>query len=105
MKSAKAKKEAQDSKKPREKKPAPPGSDAGDTTLQAYESYVLSDYNIEAGLHQLVKGSAPYNYLYFLDLLKKKGSNLSATELAEFKKYLEDTKSPQSRKLEVIYFV
>ena len=74
-----------------------------DSTLNAFESYVLSEGNLEESLRHLVKGSEDYNSLYFLDLLKKKGANLSSSEESEFKDYLECSKSNWSAKLSIWY--
>jgi hypothetical protein len=61
-----------------------------DRTLNGFEAYVLSENNLEEGIQHLIKGSEIYNDLYYLDLLKKKGGNLSKEEKASFKEYIEN---------------
>jgi len=74
-----------------------------DSSMDAFESYVLSGGNIEIALQQVVKGSEDYNNLFWLDLLKRKGANLSKVELEDFKNYLKTAKSTWSQKLEAWY--
>ncbi len=76
---------------------------SGDSTLDAFESYILSGGNVEEGLKHLVKGSEEYNSLFFLDLLKRQGAKLNAQEEADLEKYLKESQSPMARKLRVWY--
>ena len=61
-----------------------------DRTLNAFEAYVLSKNNLEEGFQHLIKGSVTYNDLFYLDLLKKKGENLTEDEKAKFKNYIRN---------------
>ncbi len=51
-----------------------------DSVLKAHEQYVLSDRNLDAGLKGLVEGSDPYMHLKCMDILTRKGANLTKDE-------------------------
>eukprot|EP01022_Parablepharisma_sp_SALTPOND_P009836 TRINITY_DN1405_c2_g1_i1.p1 TRINITY_DN1405_c2_g1~~TRINITY_DN1405_c2_g1_i1.p1 ORF type:complete len:2260 (-),score=324.93 TRINITY_DN1405_c2_g1_i1:695-7474(-) len=85
------------------KKAAKKESSGNDSTLDAFEAYVLSGGKLETALQHLVKGSEDYNNLLYLDLLKKKGANLTETEKTGFEEYLKSNQTPWARKLQAWY--
>eukprot|EP00826_Nyctotherus_ovalis_P032867 TRINITY_DN26476_c0_g1_i1.p1 TRINITY_DN26476_c0_g1~~TRINITY_DN26476_c0_g1_i1.p1 ORF type:complete len:308 (-),score=84.77 TRINITY_DN26476_c0_g1_i1:34-957(-) len=72
-------------------------------TLLAFESYVLFGNSLDAAFQHLIKGSESYYDLYYLDLLKKKGANLSAEEKSQFEEYLESNTTEWAAKLRARY--
>ena len=74
-----------------------------DTALRAIESYVLSGKNLEEGLKGLVEGTEAYNYMKSIDLLTKKGLQLTESEKLFIEDYIKNPKTDESRKISLRY--
>lgn len=67
--------------------------------FRVYEEYVIQDKNLEEGAKGLISTSNDYRYLKCMDMLTKKGLNLSKEELEYVKKYIESDKTRKGEKL------
>ena len=74
-------------------------TDIKDSAFRAYEEYILKGKNIEEGLKSLVEGSDSYNYLKCIDLLAKKGANMTKDENFFVRKYITHSTTTESRKI------
>jgi len=72
-----------------------------DSIFRAYEEYVLKNKNVEEGLKSLVAGSDSYDYLKCIDLLGKKGVNLSKENEAFIDEFIANTRANGSKKIEL----
>ena len=74
-------------------------TDIKDSAFRSYEEYVLKGRQIEEGLKSLVEGSDTYNYLKCIDLLAKKGINMTKDENFFVRKYIKNSSTAESKKI------
>ena len=74
-----------------------------DSTLRAYEEYVLKEKNLEEGSKSLIAGSTDYRYLKCMDLLTKKKLALTEDELKYIKAFIEERSDETTKKVDIRY--
>ena len=70
-----------------------------DSAFRSYEEYVLKGRKVDEGLKSLIEGSDTFNYLKCIDLITKKGINMTKDENLFVRKYISHSSTPESKKI------
>ena len=72
-----------------------------DSIFRAYENYAVKGKSVEEGLKSLIEGSDSYNYLKSIDILTKKGINMSEDDMSFLENYIKNSNTVDSHKIEL----